>query len=172
MAGAYNQLSAENRRKVDRLLADTKANGGLAPLDIEAFWKDQKLARANPFGADIPQVLFGAICGEECIFDELGIEQDSWRFDNDKAWALEISRQYNDRAERIVGRRLLSETPPQPAELAWPAIKGLHDIFEGENVWEGGKNGSWCDDNCCLFNPDMSALWPLHLRKPMGGVSV
>lgn len=143
MAGAYEQLSAPNRRRVDRLLADARANGGLAPLDIEAFWKDQERARVDPFGADIPQVPLGAICNWECIFDELGIEQDWWRFEHDKAWALDISRRYNDRAERIVGRRLLSEQPPQPAELAWPAIKGLHDVFEGENAWEGGKNGSW-----------------------------
>lgn len=143
MSGAYEQLSAENRSKVDQLLADTKANGGLAPLDIEAFWKDQELARANPFGSDIPQVPLGAICNWQCIFDELGLEQDWWRFQQtDRAWALEISRQYNDVAEKIVGRRLLSETPPNP-ERAWPKVKELNDIFEGENVWEGGKNGSW-----------------------------
>lgn len=143
MAGAYEQLSAANRAKVDKLLADTKANGGLAPLDIEAFWKDQALARANPFGADIPQVPLGAFCTWECIFDELGIEQDWWRFlYTDRAWALDISRQYNDVSEKIVGRRLLHEAPDRP-DLAWPAVKGLHDIFEGENVWEGGKTGSW-----------------------------
>jgi hypothetical protein len=50
MAGAYDELSAENRRKVDRLLADTQANDGLAPVDLDAFWRDQALARANPFG--------------------------------------------------------------------------------------------------------------------------
>ncbi len=143
MAGAYEALTAENRKKVDDLLADTRANGGLAPLDIEAFWRDQQLARANPFGADIPQVPLGAICNWECIFDELGIEQNWWRYDHDKAWALDISRQYNDIAQKIVGKRLLSEAPPQPAELAWPAIKALHEIFEAENVWEGDQNGSW-----------------------------
>lgn len=142
MAGAYDELTAENRRKVDDLLADTQANGGLAPLDLEAFWRDQQLARPNPFGADIPQVPLGAICNWECIFEELGIEQDWWRFDHDKQWALDISRQYNDIAEKIVGRRLLPEKPGQP-ELAWPAVKALHDIFEAENVWEGGQNGSW-----------------------------
>jgi len=144
MADAYQSLSAENRAKVDRLLADTAKNGGLAPVDLEAFWRDQALARANPFGQDIPQVCFGAICNWECIFDELGIEQDWWRFQyGDKAWARQISRQYNDKAESIVGKRLLSEAlPPDPA-TQWPAIKELHDIFEAENVWEGGKSGSW-----------------------------
>jgi len=158
MTGAYDQSTAENRRKVDQLLADTKANGGLAPLDIEAFWRDQALARANPFGADIPQVPLGAICNWECIFDELGIEQDWWRFlHEDKPWALEISRRYNDKAETIVGRRLLPETPAQ-RDRDWPAIKELHDIFEGVNVWEGGRNGSWWLRQAAGTPADLAAL--------------
>lgn len=160
MAGAYDQLTAENRAKVDQLLADTAANGGLAPLDIAAFWRDQTLARADPFGADIPQVPLGAICNWECIFDELGIEQDWWRFlYDDKAWALEISRQYNDKAETIVGKRLLSENPPADPNLQWPEVKALHDIFEAENVWEGGKkNGSWWLKQSVNTPGELSAL--------------
>ncbi len=144
MAGAYDTISSENRAKVDALLADTEKNGGLAPVDLDAFWRDQAIARANPFGKDIPQVCFGAICNWECIFDELGIEQDWWRFlYEDKAWALEMSRQYNDKAEQIVGKRVVPEIPPADPKMQWPEIKGLHDIFEAENVWEGGKSGSW-----------------------------
>ncbi len=158
MAGAYDQLTAGNRIKVDQLLADTKANGGLAPLDLAAFWRDQELARTNPFGADIPQVPLGAICNWECIFDELGIEQDWWRWDHDKTWALDISRQYNDIAEKIVGRRLLSENPPQSAEFAWPPIKALHEIFEAENVWEGDKNGSWWLKQSASTAEELAAL--------------
>ncbi|MCF7837373.1 MAG: hypothetical protein K9N49_01965 [Candidatus Marinimicrobia bacterium] len=143
MANAYEMLPQAEKSAVDRLLADTRANQGLAPVDLEAFWRDQEIARADPFGADIPQVPLGAICNWECIFDELGIAQDWWRFlYADRAWALEISRRYNDRAEQIVGRRLLSEEPDQP-ERQWPEVKALHDIFEAENVWEGGANGSW-----------------------------
>lgn len=159
MAGAYDQLTAENREKVDQLLADTAANGGLAPLDIEAFWRDQALAKANPFGADIPQVPLGAICNWECIFDELGIEQDWWRFlYDDKAWALDISRQYNDKAETIVGKRLLPEKPPADPSLQWPPIKALHDIFEAENVWEGDQNGSWWLKQSAGTTEQLSAL--------------
>jgi len=140
---AYEELPADRRRQVDRLLADTAAHNGLAPVDVARFWADQERARQDPFGADIPQVPLGAICNWECIFDELGVEQDWWRFlYENPAWALEISRRYNDRAEKIVGRRLLSETRPDPARK-WPEIKALHDIFEAENVWEGGRSGSW-----------------------------
>jgi len=141
--GAYENLSDDNRRRVDRLLADTEANNGLAPVDLEQFWSDQEVARAGPFGADIPQVAFGAYCTWECLFDELGLEQDWWRFQHeDREWAMEVSRSYNDLSGKIVGRRLLPETLPD-LTLKWPEIKGLHDIFEGRNEWEGGKSGSW-----------------------------
>jgi len=140
---AYENLSDENRRKVERLLADTEANNGLAPVDLEQFWADQEAAGADPFGADIPQVAFGACCTWECLFDELGLEQDWWRFlYEDRDWAMDVSRRYNDLSEKIVGRRILPETLPDPA-LKWPEIEGLHDIFEAKNEWEGGKSGSW-----------------------------
>lgn len=158
MSNAYELLRTENKQKVDTLLADTKANGGLAPLDIPQFWEDQKKAAANPFGSDIPQVPLGAICNWECIFDELGIKQDWWRFlYEDKEWALDISRKYNDKAEKIVGRRLLSESRPDP-NMSWPKIKELHDIFEGENVWEGGATGSWWLKQAANTPDELSAL--------------
>ncbi len=142
MQGAYEQLSAENRRKVDSLLSDTDANGGLAPLDLDAFWQDQDTVRVNLFGKDIPQIAFGASCTNECVFAELNIEENYQLLYNDRLWRAEISRRYNDVAEKIVGRRILNETLPQ-FDLDWPEIKGLHDIFEARNVWEGGKTGSW-----------------------------
>jgi len=140
--GAYEELSADNRKKVDSLLAETRANDGLAPVDIERFWADQALAKADPFGKDIPQVPLGAICNWECTFAELGIEQDWHRYQNDPDWAIGLNKRYNELSEKIVGRRLLRETKPEP-RLSWPAPKALHDVFEGKNVWEGGKAGSW-----------------------------
>ncbi len=157
MTGAYANSTAETRKKCDALLADTAANGGLAPLDIEAFWKDQAVAKADPFGDSIPQAPLGAICTAECVFDELGIEQDDRRFLEDRAWALEISRRYNDKAEAIVGRRLLPETPPDPSRK-WPSVKQLYDIFEAENVWEGGKTGSWWLKPSAHTADELSAL--------------
>lgn len=155
--GAYEQLSRENQQKVNQLLADTNAHGGMAPLDLDQFWADQKRARENPFGADIPQPSFGAACNWECIFDELGIEQDWQRFEADPAWALGISRQYNDLAEKIVGRRLVPETRPDPA-MQWPETKALHDIFEGKYVWEGGKAGSWWLNQAANTPAELKAL--------------
>ena len=140
--GAYEQLSAENRKKVDSLLAETRAAGGLAPVDVERFWADQEAAQADPFGRGIPQPPLGAICNWECVFDELGVEQDWPRYENDPDWAVGLNIRYNDISEKIVGRRLLTETKAEPL-LRWPAVKGLHDVFEGKNVWHGGKAGSW-----------------------------
>ena len=126
--GAYEQATAEQRQQVDQLLADTKANGGLAPVDIERFWADQEVANKDPFGADIPQIPLGAICNWECVFDELGVAQDWWRFQyTDEAWALDLSRRYNDLSEKIVGRRLLTEKSVDRT-LQWPEVKGLNAV--------------------------------------------
>lgn len=156
--GAYEQASAEHKRQVDELLAETAANGGLAPVDLDRFWADQAVSLKNPFGADIPQVPFGAICNWECVFNELGEEQDWRRFlYQDEAWALDLKRRYNDLAEKIVGRRLLGEEPTD-RERQWPVIKELHDIFESENVWEGGATGSWWLKQSANTPEELSAL--------------
>jgi len=110
----------------------------LAPVDLERFWADQEIAIADPFGPDIPQVPLGIMMGGECVFDELGIEEDPWRYAHDEPWRLALNRAYNDRAEQIVGRRLLPETPSD-SRLAWPATKGLHDVFEAANEWHAGS---------------------------------
>jgi len=156
--GVYQLLSADSQRKVDQLLADAQRNGRLAPVDLGRFWADQEIAGKNPFGRDIPQVPFGAVCNWECIFAELGIEQDWQRFlYDDPAWALDISRRYNDVAERIVGRRILPEALPDP-QRQWPAVKMLHDVFEAENVWEGGKSGSWWLKQAAHSPEELAAL--------------
>lgn len=156
--GAYEQAAVEQRRQVDQLLADTKANGGLAPVDIECFWVDQEVANQAPFGADIPQVPLGAICNWECVFDELGVTQDWWRFQyEDERWALDLKRRYNDVAEKIVGKRLLDESPSDPTRQ-WPEVKALYEIFEGRNVWEGGPTGSWWLHQSANTPEELSAL--------------
>ncbi len=118
------------------LVRDTHANGGLAPVDLEHFWADHEEAKKDPFGDDIPQVHFGAILNGECVFDELGVEEDHWRFGHDGDWRLELSKAYNDKAEQIVGRRILSEERTDP-NLKYPETKKLHDVFEAKNEWHG-----------------------------------
>jgi len=138
-------LSAEHIAVAEKFVRKVRSAGGLAPLDIERFWADDAAAHKDPFGPGIPQVPFGAQCWDECIFDELGIPEDRRRFESDPQWVRQAAKAYNDKAERIVGRRLLSERPPatdaDPAGIA--PIKGLHDIFEMPNVWTSGSQSYW-----------------------------
>jgi len=116
------------------MVRSMRRNQGLAPVDIERFWADQEKASADPFGAHIPQVPLGMRMSRECVFAELGIPEDWHRLLHDPEWAAGLSKTYNDKAEAIVGRRLLGEAVPDPTRQ-YPGVKGLHDIFEAENVW-------------------------------------
>jgi uroporphyrinogen decarboxylase len=131
------QELTSDEAKTDWLLEQMAANDGLAPVDLEKFWADDAMANADPFGKDIPQVPLGiGMRGEPIVFEDLGIEEDHRRYRFDTDWQLECNRKYNDLSERIVGRRLLNETPPNP-EIKRPKVKQLHDIFGAENIWHG-----------------------------------
>lgn len=131
---------------IDSLLDEMNHHHGLAPVDTAQFWHDQDLAAKDPFGSDIPQVPMN-LTSPECVFDELGIPEDYRKllFPEFAQWRFDTFRQYNDKAESIVGRRLLPEIDPAKEDptLFWPPIKQLHDIFEAKNEWEGGAGGSW-----------------------------
>jgi uroporphyrinogen decarboxylase len=130
----------EIQKKTKELVAETKKNDGLAPVGRERFWADQEIARKDPFGSSIPQVPLGIGMNWECVFGELGVEEDRWRYLHDTAWRKELNKVYNDKAERIVGKRFLNEADPAPSDEAYPPVKMLHHVFESENVWE---SGSW-----------------------------
>jgi len=116
------------------LVRKAHANGGLAPLDLERFWTDQDKAMKDPWAKDCPQVPLGIGMTGECVFGELGVKEDWHRLYHDHDFHANTEKQYNDVAEKIVGRRLLDETKPDP-RLSWPPFKALHDIFEAKNVW-------------------------------------
>lgn len=122
-----------------RLVAEAHRNDGLAPVDLDRFWADDAKAKQDPFADDCPQVPLGIGMSWECAFAELGIEYDAWHYQHDEAWALELNRAYNDKAEPIVGRRLLNDKP-RPERKGYPPAKGLHDVFEAKNEW---RAGSW-----------------------------
>ena len=125
----------EHHRKAAELVEETHKNDGLAPVDLDGFYSAQSIAEKDPFGADIPQVPLGIWMSKECVFDELGLDADYWRLKEDGEWRLALFKQYNDKAEKIVGRRLLPETPPPPETDQYPPHKKLHHIFEGEQQW-------------------------------------
>lgn len=121
---------------VDELLSDTRANGGLAPVDLDQFWADQQIAIRDPFGKQIPQAAFNAILTGECVFAELGIPEDYWSLETDPQWRARTFKLFNDKAEPIVGRRILNENQPDPS-LQYPKPRRLHDLFEARNEWHG-----------------------------------
>jgi uroporphyrinogen decarboxylase len=137
MSSLYLQ---ENHLKLaEELVAEAHSNDGLAPLDLDRFYADQDVARADPFGREIPQCPLGIWMSGECVYDELGIEEDFWRYGHDEPWRMSLNKAYNDISEKVLGRRLLSEQKGDP-NTSYPATKSLHDIFEAKNIW---MSGSW-----------------------------
>jgi uroporphyrinogen decarboxylase len=142
-------------RLIDSLLAESRAHGGLAPVDLDRFWADQARAIAAPFCRDIPQCPLGMMMSGECVYDELGIPEDFWRYNHDEAWRLSLNKAYNDKSEQIVGRRLLNEKPGPPPENQWPAFKPLHEVFEAKNIWH---SGSWWLEQSARTPDELKAL--------------
>lgn len=148
-------VSTDHGSMARELVGESHARGGLAPLDLERFWADQEVATKDPFGATIPQLPLRILMSWECVFDELGVQEDHWRFLNDDAWANELTQAYNERSERIVGRRLLACREPKAPDDTWPSCKWLHDIFEARNVWHGN---SWWLQQAASTEDELAAL--------------
>jgi uroporphyrinogen decarboxylase len=143
---SYN-LKPHHLDQATQFLRDLKlADDGLPLVDIEQFWMDNDLAGANPFGKDIPQVAFGALCNWECVFEEMGIAQDWWKWYHEPAWRHALGEAFDDKAERLVGRRLLHIPPPgEPGSdyQAFMPIKKLNDVFEMEERWDKVSQSYW-----------------------------
>ncbi|MGI5900262.1 MAG: uroporphyrinogen decarboxylase family protein [Christensenellales bacterium] len=103
-------------------------------LDLEQFWKDDDIAQQNNCFNDGTKVSLGIRMNTECIFDELGIEVahpwDEPAPEDMHKWR----RMYNDKAEMVVGRRLLQEDCP-PADARHPYVKRIGEAFGGEYVF-------------------------------------
>lgn len=117
----------------------------MLPVDLDQFWKDDELAhRENCFYASAPQVALGIAMSEECVYAELGEPGKPW-LEAPRARRLELNRRYNDRAEQIVGRRLLPEELPEPDSIL-PEVKGIHEVFGGSYVVQGESR--WLKPSC------------------------
>ncbi len=114
-------------------------------LDIEQFWKDEALAHQdNCFAREAPQVALGIRMSDECVFAELGEDGKPWGI-TPRERRMELNKRYNDKAEKIVGRRLLRETYPEPAEL-FPGIRAIGELFGGQYTFDG--NTTWLHSDC------------------------
>jgi len=107
-------------------------------LDIEQFWKDDALAHEeNCFSKNAPQAAMGIFMSDECVFAELGEEGEPWGY-TDPVRRLDLNKRYNEKALKIVGRKLLREDTPPPADSIFPEIRDIGEVFGGENVFESG----------------------------------
>jgi uroporphyrinogen decarboxylase len=127
-------------------------------VDLERFWKDDELAHAdNCFGPEAPQAALGIAMSDECVFAELSVEGDPW-LEMPRDLRIQYNKRYNDKAEKIVGRRLLREDLPEPDEV-FPRIRGIGEIFGGKYSIRG--DSVWLDGSCAT---------PAELERVLDGV--
>lgn len=104
-------------------------------IDLEQFWKDDAIAhRDNCFYEGAPQVAFGLGLYEEDVFDELGVPG-APHGDNPPELMYEYCCRYNDKAEKIIGKRILSEEHPKNHEK-FPSIKLHGEVFGGRYTYK------------------------------------
>ncbi len=151
----YSEFSPDHVAKAKSIVGEAHSNGGLAHLDLEQFWKDQDEAVKKPFSKEIRQIPLNLYCSWEPVFDELGIPEDFLRYLNDEPWRMSLNKAYNEKAEKIIGRRIRDEAATPPLGEHYPAVKGLHDVFEANNVWH---EGSWWLEQSANTEDELKAL--------------
>lgn len=104
-------------------------------LDLEQFWKDDELAhKDNCFYEFSPQVAFGLGLYDEDVFAELGVPGFP-HGNNPPELMYEYCCRYNDKAEKIIGKRILSEEHPANHEK-FPPIKLHGEVFGGQYIYK------------------------------------
>ena len=107
----------------------------LPPVNLEQFWKDDKAAHEeNCFSKNAPQVALGVRMSDECVLAELGEKGSAWAAELSTERRVELNKRYNDKAEKIVGIRLLRENFA-PADADFPGIKRIGEVFGGRYTW-------------------------------------
>lgn len=101
----------------------------MRPVDIERFWKDDEIAHRDNCFFPGPQVALGIRMSTECVYEELGEPGDPW-VPEERQRAIDLYRRYNDKAEKIVGKRLLNEDLP-PEDAQFPYVKRIGEVFGG-----------------------------------------
>ncbi|NLG25949.1 MAG: hypothetical protein GX558_11370 [Clostridiales bacterium] len=105
-------------------------------LDTAQFWKDDELAHRDNCFFQGPQVALGIRMSTECVYAELGEQGNPW-VPEQRSRAIELAKRYNDKAEAIVGRRLLDENLP-PEDAAFPYVRRIGEAFGGRYVIYNG----------------------------------
>lgn len=104
----------------------------LLPVDLDRFWADNEQALRDPFCAGNAQAAMSLTTTEGCLWAELGLPEDP-RYYADAEFHAALNRRYNDRAEELVGRRLLPEQIVPP-EHELPRPPRIEELFGSEIV--------------------------------------
>lgn len=113
----------------------------MTDIDLTQFWHDNTAALVDPFSAGNPRTPMGIGMGACVMFAELGLAEDMKRLEDDPVWARQCVRAYNDKAEKIVGRRLMYEPAGEPTAPRPPRIRmvgevfGCHRVRESQSWW-------------------------------------
>ncbi|MCC6579584.1 MAG: hypothetical protein IT440_04025 [Phycisphaeraceae bacterium] len=124
------------------------------PIDLDQFWRDNDEAWRKPFGPGIRQMPLGMGFGYHTLWAELGLKEEPLKLEQDFAFAQSVGKQYNDLAEKIVGKRLVNEDAFNPAKR-FPYVKGIGELFECRRVWQ---SESWWLMESAHTPEDLSAL--------------
>ncbi len=107
-------------------------------VDLDKFWAADEIAHCeNCFTKEATQVALGIRMSNECVFAELNEAGSPWGYIEPERQA-HLNKRYNDIAERIVGKRLLSETVPS---YVFPAYTKIGTLFGG--TYSQSDHGEW-----------------------------
>ena len=105
-------------------------------LDIERFWKDDELAQKDHcFNPASPQVAMGIQMENGCVFSELGEDGAEWGF-TPRDRRIELNKRYNEKALKLVGRKLLAEDFPTD-DMKLPEYRNIGEVFGGTYEFDG-----------------------------------
>jgi hypothetical protein len=100
------------------------------PVDLERFWRDNQASMGKPFSTDKPQVPMTLRTTEGCIWQELGMDPDPDYY-VDPEVHVRLNVLYNEKAQEIVGHKILRETYVPP-EHQLPRPMRIEEIFGSE----------------------------------------
>ena len=113
-------------------------------VDLDEFWKKEETAHEdNCFSPDAKQAALGIRMSDECVFSELGVQGHPW-IETPRDERMELNKRYNDKAEKIVGKRLLQEYVPK-ADERFPYVKRIGEVFGGRYVIN--NNSEWLESD-------------------------
>ena len=122
----------------------------MSDFNMDLFWKEDEIAHRDNCFYKGSQVALGIRMSDECVFAELGVEGNPWA-ETPLKERIELNKRYNDKAERIVGKRLLRENfLPEDARL--PYVKRIGEVFGGEYIMH--NQTEWLKESI----PDAEAL--------------